>query len=56
MTEWYDFSDVKSSEMLSLDSVAEAYDLIYPRLSGENFSFVDFSRYTFVREKQAPLI
>ena len=25
--------------MLSFDSVAEAYGLIYPRLSGENFSF-----------------
>ena len=27
--------------MLSFDSVAEAYGLIYPRPTGENFSFVD---------------
>ena len=40
MTEWYDFSNVKSSKMLSFDPVAEAYGLIYPRFSGENFSFV----------------
>ena len=39
MTGWYDFSDVKSSKMLSFDSVAEAHGLIYPRPSGENFSF-----------------
>ena len=38
MTEWYNFSNVKSSKMLSFDSVAEAYGLIYPRLFGENFS------------------
>ena len=40
MTGWYDFSNVKSSKMLSFYSVAEAYGLIYPRPSGENFSFV----------------
>ena len=39
MTEWYDFSNVKSSKMLSFDSVAEAHGLIYPRPLGENFSF-----------------
>ena len=39
MTGWYDFSNVKSSEMLSFYSVAEAHGLIYPRPSGENFSF-----------------
>ena len=31
MTGWYDFSDVKSSKMLSFNSVAEAHGLIYPR-------------------------
>ena len=39
MTELYDFSNVKSFKMLSLDSIAEAYALIYPRPSGKNFSF-----------------
>ena len=39
MTEWYDFSNVKSSNMLNFYSVAEAHGLIYPRHSGENFSF-----------------
>ena len=39
MTEWYDFSNIKSYKMLSYDSVAEAYRLIYPRPSDENFSF-----------------
>ena len=29
ITEWYDFSNVKSYKMLSFDSVAEAYGLIY---------------------------
>ena len=38
-TGWYDFSNVKSSKMLSFYSVAEAHGLIYPRPSGENFSF-----------------
>ena len=38
MTRWYDFSDVKSSEMLSFYSVAEAHGLIYLRSFGENFS------------------
>ena len=40
MTGWYDFSNVKSCKMLSFYSVAEARGLTYPRLSGENFSFV----------------
>ena len=31
---------VKSSKLLTFFSVAEAYGLIYPRPSGENFSFV----------------
>ena len=47
MTEWYDFSKVESSKVSSFDSVAEAHGLIYPRLSGENFSFapcLPFSR------------
>ena len=39
MTGWYDFSNVKSSKMLSFYSVAEAHGLIYPRPSGRNFSF-----------------
>ena len=39
-TEWYDFSNVKSSKMLSFDSVAEAYGLIYPRPWGKNVNFV----------------
>ena len=39
MTGWYDFSNVKSSKMLSFRSVAEANGLIYPRPSDENFSF-----------------
>ena len=40
MIEWCDFSNVKSSRMLSFDSVTEAYGLIYPRPSVKNFSFV----------------
>ena len=40
LTEWYDFSNVKSSNMSSLASVVEAYDLVYPHPSGENSSFV----------------
>ena len=36
---WYDFSNVKSSKMLSFDSIAEAQGLIYPSPSGENFRF-----------------
>ena len=40
-TGWYDFSDVKSSKMLSFLSVAEAHGLIYPRPLDENFSFAD---------------
>ena len=43
MTDWYDLSIVKSYKMLSFDSVAEAYGLIYPLPSGENSSFVDLS-------------
>ena len=39
MTGWCDFSNVKSSKLLSFDSVAEAPGLIYPRPSGEYFSF-----------------
>ena len=39
MTGRYDFSNVKFSKMLSFDAVAEAHGLIYPPLSGENFSF-----------------
>ena len=35
MTELYDFSNFKSSKMLSFDSVAEAYGLICPRPLGE---------------------
>ena len=42
MTGWYDFSDVKSSKLLSFNSVAEADGLIYPRPFGENFSFAYF--------------
>ena len=41
MTGWYDFSDVKYFKMLSFNSVGEADGLIYPRPSGENFSFAD---------------
>ena len=43
MTEWYDFSDVKSSKMLSFDKAAEAYGLKYPRPLGENFSLLALS-------------
>ena len=39
MTEGYDFSNDKFTEMLRFFSVVEAYDLIYPRPSGENSSF-----------------
>ena len=39
MTEWCDFSNIKSSKMLSFDSVAEAYGPIYPRPLGENLIF-----------------
>ena len=39
MTGWYDFSNVKSSKMLSFYLVAEAHGLIYLRPSGKNFSF-----------------
>ena len=46
MTGWYDFSDVKSSKMLSFCSVAEAHDLNYPRPWGENFSFASIIRFT----------
>ena len=35
----YAFSYAKLSKMLRLVSVAEAHGLIYPRPSGENFSF-----------------
>ena len=41
MTGWYDFSNVKSSKMLSFCQVAEAHGLIYPRPSGENFRFAE---------------
>ena len=34
MTGWYDFSNIKSSKMLSFHVVAEAHGLIYPRPSG----------------------
>ena len=48
MTEWYDFPNIKSSKMLSFDSVAEAHGLIYPRSSSENFSFaLTFMENTF---------
>ena len=39
MTGYYDFSNVKSSKMLSFDLAAEADGLIYARPSGENFNF-----------------
>ena len=39
-TEWCEFSNVKSSKMLSFHSVTEAHGLIYPRPSGKHFSFV----------------
>ena len=39
MTGWYDFSNIKSSKMLSFDSVAETNGLIYPRPWDKNFSF-----------------
>ena len=39
MTGWYDFSNVKSSKMLSFDSVSEAHGLIYLCPSDRNFSF-----------------
>ena len=42
MAEKYDFSNVKSSKMLSFFPVTGAYGLIYPRSSGENFSFALF--------------
>ena len=35
----YAFSNVKLSKRLRLFSVAEVHGLIYPRPSGENFSF-----------------
>ena len=35
MTGWYDFSNVKSSKMLSFYSVAEAHGLIYPSPSAK---------------------
>ena len=38
-TEWYGFSNVKFSKMLSFDLVAEAYGMTYSRPLGENFSF-----------------
>ena len=47
MTEWYHFSDFKSSKMLSFDSITEAYGLIYPPPLGENFSF-DLSSHSTV--------
>ena len=36
---WYDFSNVKSSKMLSFYPVAEAQGLICPGPSGENVRF-----------------
>ena len=39
MTRRYDFSIVKLTKMLRFLLVAEAHGLIYPRPSGENFSF-----------------
>ena len=39
MTGWYDFSNVKSSKMLSFYSVAEAPGLIYPRPFGRKIQF-----------------
>ena len=39
-TEWFDFSNVERSKMLSFLSVAEAYGLIYPCSLGESFRFV----------------
>ena len=52
MTEWFEFSNVKSSKTLrfefsnvkssktlSFDLVAEVYGLIYPPPSGEEFQF-----------------
>ena len=40
MIEWHDFPNVNFFKMLSFSQVVEAYGLIYPRPSGENFSFV----------------
>ena len=51
MTGWYHFSNVKPSKMLSFYSVAEAHGLIYPRPSGENFSFALLSSHSSVGRK-----
>ena len=40
MIEWHDFPNFNFFKMLSFSQVTEAYGLIYPRPSGENFSFV----------------
>ena len=48
MTDWYDSANVKSSKMLSFDSVAEAHDLIYPRPSSKNFSFARMNHFPAV--------
>ena len=41
MTEWYDFSNVKYSKMLSFDSVAEAYWPDLPSPIGRKFQFCE---------------